>query len=56
MAPAIVGGRNQGELEMETLWFTLVGLILVAYVALGYFIFLYRFFWGKVELEEHESY
>ncbi|HEX5731988.1 MAG TPA: cytochrome d ubiquinol oxidase subunit II [Blastocatellia bacterium] len=39
------------SLRVGLVWW-IVGMVL----AVGYFIFLYRFFWGKVELEEHESY
>ena len=38
------------SLRVGLVWW-LVGMML----ALGYFIFLYRFFWGKVRLEEHEG-
>ena len=39
------------SLRVGLVWW-LVGMAL----AVGYFIFLYRFFWGKVRLEEHEGY
>ncbi|HJQ67740.1 MAG TPA: cytochrome d ubiquinol oxidase subunit II [Blastocatellia bacterium] len=39
------------SLRVGLVWWT-IGMAL----AVGYFIFLYRFFWGKVTLEEHEGY
>ena len=39
------------SMRVGLVWW-IVGMVL----AVGYFIFLYRFFWGKVKLEEHEGY